>query len=84
MAKAKQELTDTRVQGRPIRRADNLTSVDLSDDVISIDEVALRLDIPKKTLYGWRYRGIGPRGHKVGKHLRYRWSDVLAWLDVQD
>ena len=84
MAKAKQELTDTRVQGRHIRPARNLTSVDLSDDVITVDEVALRLDIPKATLYGWRYRGIGPRGHKVGKHLRYRWSDVLAWLDDQD
>ena len=59
---------------------------DLRDDkdVISVDEVARRLDIPKATLYQWRYKGIGPRSHRLGKHLRYRWSDVLEWLDNQD
>ena len=75
MATTKRDLTDPRVQGRPV--------VDLSDDVISVDEVARRLDVPKTTLYGWRYKGVGPRGHRVGKHLRYRWSDVLAWLEEQ-
>ena len=54
----------------------------MSDDVITIEELARRLDIPKTTLYGWRYKGKGPRSHRVGKHLRYRWSDVLAWLDA--
>lgn len=59
--------------------------IDLTDasDVISVDEVARRLDIPKSTLYGWRYQGTGPRSHRLGKHLRYRWSDVLEWLDNQ-
>lgn len=76
MATAKRDLTDPRVQGPRI--------IDVRDDVVSVDEVARRLDIPKKTLYGWRYKGIGPRSHRVGKHLRYRWSDVLAWLDQQD
>jgi excisionase family DNA binding protein len=55
-----------------------------ASDVISIDEVARRLDIPKATLYAWRYKRIGPRSHRVGKHLRYRWSEVLQWLDAQD
>ena len=60
--------------------------IDLRDahDVISIEEVARRLDIPKSTLYQWRYKGTGPRSHRIGKHLRYRWSDVLNWLDAQD
>ena len=60
--------------------------IDLRDaaDVISIDEVARRLDIPKATLYQWRYKGTGPRSHRVGKYLRYRWSDVLDWLDNHD
>ncbi|KIF79111.1 DNA-binding protein [Streptomyces sp. 150FB] len=36
-----------------------------------------------KTLYQWKYRGIGPNVHKVGRHLRYRWQDVDAWLEKQ-
>lgn len=76
MATAKRDLTDLRVQGPHV--------IDLRDEVVSIDEVARRLDVPKTTLYGWRYKGTGPRSHRVGKHLRYRWSDVLTWLDALD
>ncbi|NSC22241.1 helix-turn-helix domain-containing protein [Streptomyces albus subsp. chlorinus] len=44
-------------------------------------EVADYLGVPVPTLYQWKYRGIGPQVHKVGKHLRYRWVEVDAWLD---
>jgi hypothetical protein len=37
--------------------------------------------IPVKTLYDWRRRGLGPKASGVGKHLRYRWSDVDAWFE---
>ena len=76
MAQAKRELTDPRVQGR--------LATDQRDDIVSIDEVARRLAVPKTTLYGWRYKGKGPRSHRVGKHLRYRWSEVLSWIDNLD
>ncbi|WP_030904175.1 helix-turn-helix transcriptional regulator [Streptomyces sp. NRRL F-5126] len=46
-------------------------------------EVADYLGVPVKTLYQWKYRGIGPNVHKVGRHLRYRWSEVDAWLNAQ-
>jgi hypothetical protein len=36
--------------------------------------------VPVKSLYQWRYQGHGPRAHRVGRHLRYRWEDVEAWL----
>jgi excisionase family DNA binding protein len=70
----------------PQRKIDPDPRPQLTDasDIISIDEVAGRLDIPKTTLYGWRYKGTGPRSHRIGKHLRYRWSDVLEWLDNHD
>ena len=77
MAQAKRELTDPRVQGQH-------HIIDLRDDIVSIDEVARRLAIPKTTLYKWRHKGTGPRSHRVGKHLRYRWSEVLAWVDTLD
>lgn len=49
----------------------------------SVDAVAEYLGVPPATLYQWRYRGIGPRASKVGRHLRYRWADVERWLDAQ-
>ena len=49
----------------------------------SPQEVAAYLGVPVKTLYQWKYRGIGPNVHKVGRHLRYRWSEVDAWVNAQ-
>jgi excisionase family DNA binding protein len=46
-------------------------------------EIAEYLGVPVKTLYQWKYRGTGPKVHKVGRHLRYRWREVDAWLDRQ-
>jgi excisionase family DNA binding protein len=45
--------------------------------------VATYLGIPVATLYQWRHRGIGPKGTKVGRHIRYRWQEVERWLDSQ-
>lgn len=47
------------------------------------DEVAEHLQLPEATLKKWRYLGKGPRYCTVGKYVRYRWSDVEAWLDEQ-
>lgn len=49
----------------------------------AVPEVAAYLGVPVQTLYTWRTKGMGPRGMRVGKHLRYRWSDVDAWLERQ-
>lgn len=49
----------------------------------SLQEVAAYLGIPVGTLYGWRYKGEGPSGYKVGKHVRYRWADVDRWLETR-
>ncbi len=81
MATAKRELTNPRVQGPRGSADDRSRVIDLREEVLSVDEVAQRLGVPKTTLYGWRYKGKGPRSHRVGRHLRYRWSDVLEWLD---
>jgi predicted DNA-binding transcriptional regulator AlpA len=55
------------------------------------EEVAEYLQIPLPTLYTWRARAVrlrkphlrGPVAITVGRHLRYRWSDVDAWVDDQ-
>lgn len=41
------------------------------------------LGVPLATVYRWRARRTGPRGVKVGRHVRYRAADVEAWLDSQ-
>jgi excisionase family DNA binding protein len=53
------------------------------DRLISAQELAEYLEIPVATLYTWRYRNAGPRGFRVGRHLRYRWTDVKAWIENQ-
>ena len=47
-----------------------LTTMDLSDET----------KIPARTFDQWRYLGRGPKFLKVGGHVRYRRSDVDAWL----
>ncbi|MBM0275301.1 helix-turn-helix transcriptional regulator [Micromonospora tarensis] len=45
------------------------------------EDVWTFLGVPVSTLYQWRYRRLGPRARKVGRHLRYDPADVRAWLD---
>ena len=44
-------------------------------------EVASYLGVPLRTVYRWRTRGDGPRGYRVGRHVRYRVGDVERWLE---
>jgi predicted DNA-binding transcriptional regulator AlpA len=44
-----------------------------------IENVANYLGVPKQTIYSWRTTGYGPQGFRVGKHLRWRASTVIAW-----
>jgi len=45
-------------------------------------EVADYLGVPVATLHAWRSRNKGPAASRVGKHLRYRWEGVDAWIDA--
>lgn len=51
--------------------------------LMSTAELADYLGVPVRTLYQWRDKETGPRGLKVGKHIRYRITDVEAWLEQQ-
>jgi len=48
--------------------------------LLTAAEVADYLGVPIATLYQWRHRGAGPRGLRVGRHLRYRSRDVEEYL----
>ena len=71
MATAKREPTNPPVQGQ------HRSTV---DELLTLQQVAELLDVSPNTIYYWRYQGTGPRGHKVGKWLRYWRSDVIAWM----
>jgi excisionase family DNA binding protein len=54
----------------------------LASTILTIDQAAAYLAIPKATLYTWRTRraGFGPPAIKIGGCLRYRRSDLDAWI----
>ncbi len=60
------------------------TTIDTNQEsvILTIDEAADYLSIPKATLYTWRTRrvGFGPRAVKMGGCLRYRRADLDAWI----
>lgn len=56
------------------------------DPLISPQELADRLGLAIHTVYGWRKersRVAGPPCFMVGGRLRYRLSEVEAWLESQ-
>ena len=53
-----------------------------TDPLLTIDEAANYLAVPKATLYTWRTRraGFGPKAIKMGGCLRFRRSDLDDWI----
>jgi excisionase family DNA binding protein len=51
--------------------------------LLTPDDVAERLGVPKATLYTWRHCGEGPAWFRVGRHLRTTEADLAAWLVLQ-
>jgi excisionase family DNA binding protein len=49
--------------------------------IMTLGEVADYLRVPQATLYCWRYRGVGPIGVRVGRHIRYSRSEVDRWFN---
>lgn len=50
------------------------------EPLLNLKELSELIGVPVNTLYRWRYRGEGPKGLRLGRHVRYRRSDVEAWL----
>ena len=64
-------------------RDDNESQEATQDAILTPAELSEELKVPLATVYAWRYRRIGPRGIRVGKHVRYRRRDVSEWLETQ-
>ena len=59
------------------------TTADETSKLMTVPELAEYLGVPVGTLYAWRTNGAGPRGLKVGRHIRYRREDVESWLELR-
>lgn len=54
-----------------------------SNRLLSVEELAAYLGVPKKTVYGcWRRWGL--RGYRVGRYLRFRERHVEEWLQSRE
>lgn len=50
-------------------------------EMLTVEELSEFLKVPVATIYRWNYLGEGPRKIRVGRHVRFRRSDVEVWLD---
>jgi predicted DNA-binding transcriptional regulator AlpA len=50
------------------------------EPVLSLSELAARLQVSIQTIFDLRSQGRGPRGFCVGRELRFRVSEIDSWL----
>lgn len=60
-----------------------IKSMEHENRLITVEELADYLGVSVATLYQWRYRSEGPPGFRVGRHVRYRWTDIEEWIEHQ-
>ena len=54
------------------------------EPVLTTSELAAHLGVPVQTIHDLRHAHRGPRGFRVGRELRYRLSEVRAWVEAME
>ncbi|TLQ45149.1 helix-turn-helix transcriptional regulator [Streptomyces marianii] len=73
MADRRRSLAGTATESRP-----------LPSRYLTPEDLVEMFELPSvETVYQWRRKRTGPRGFRVGRHLRFDPADVRAWVDVQ-
>ncbi|MFE9058800.1 helix-turn-helix transcriptional regulator [Streptomyces mutabilis] len=53
----------------------------LPERYLTPEDLVQLFDLPSvETVYQWRRKCLGPRGFRVGRHLRYDPKDVQSWV----
>ena len=52
------------------------------DSLVTEVQTAEFLNISIRTLQAWRIKLAGPRFVRVGRAIRYRRSDLIAWIEA--
>lgn len=50
------------------------------EPAMTLPELAAYLSVSTQAIYDLRSKGRGPRGFRVGRVLRFRVSEIQAWL----
>ena len=58
----------------------NLAVTSATQPAMTLSELAAHLSVSTQALCGLRSKGRGPRGFRVGRQLRFRMSEIEAWL----
>lgn len=56
---------------------------DHTDPMLDQPSTAEYLDVSERTLEDWRQKKRGPAYVRIGRLIRYRQSDLDAWLKVR-
>jgi excisionase family DNA binding protein len=56
----------------------------MAEPMLTVTQLADELGVPVQTIYTWNSRGTGPKYVKVGRHVRFRRSDVDAWTRANE
>jgi len=54
------------------------------ENLMDISELARFLSVPVATIYRWNHLGTGPTPIHIGRHVRYRPTDVEVWVATQE
>ena len=57
-----------------------VTSQILETPWMDSTELSAYLGVSLDTVRAWRYRNVGPPGHRAGRHVRYHRDEVDAWV----
>lgn len=66
-----------------ITKSKPLPAADRPAEWLSPADLASELHVPRQTVYRWRMEGKGPRGHTIGRHVRFSRDSINAWLEQQ-
>ncbi len=59
---------------------DGVVLTGIFESALSVQELAAQLHVRAQTIYDLRSQGRGPVGFRVGRHLRFRRSEIESWL----
>ena len=49
---------------------------------LSVDDLSQRYGVSPSTVHQWLYKRSAPRSFKIGRHRRFRLTDVIAWEET--
>lgn len=54
------------------------------EPLLGVAELAEYLGVPAQRIYDWRLSGVGPRGYRLGRELKFPVSEIERWLADRD